>query len=118
MDHLADNSVVLIVFEGEDAVEETAVGACVIEGDVEQVYGRILDVRALLASIPIQTVHKVFVFNRGALSTVGVDLMTWWHQGYSKLFACAHISDLQCHLRIVSMWLLKGYFFNFLFNFK
>lgn len=75
MDHLADESVVLIVVEEEDAVEEAAVGARVIEGDVEKVYGCILDVVAPFTAVPIQTVQEVIIFNDGAVPIVGVDLV-------------------------------------------
>lgn len=81
VDHLADNGVVLIVGVEEDAVEEAAVGARVVEGDVEQVYGRVLDVVAPLTSVPVHTVHKVVAFNGGAVLVVGVDLVPQTHQG-------------------------------------
>lgn len=56
MDHLADEADVLIVIKEEDAIEEASVGASVIEGDVEQVYWRILDVVAPFSPIPVQAV--------------------------------------------------------------
>lgn len=76
VDHFADNGGEFVVFIGKDAVEEAAVCARVIQGDVENIDGRVLDVVAPLAPVPIQTVHEVFVFDRGAHLTVGVDLMT------------------------------------------
>lgn len=75
MHHFADDRVVLVVLVAEDAVEETVVGARVVEGDVEQVNGCILDVVAPLTSVPIQAVEEVLVFNTGAVLVVGVDLM-------------------------------------------
>lgn len=80
MDHLADDSVVLVVVVEEDAVEEAAVRARVVEGDVEQVYGRVLDVAAPLASIPVDAVQELFIFDSGVVLLVGVDLLpgeTW-----------------------------------------
>lgn len=85
MDHLADQSVVLIVFEEEDSVEEAAVGARVVEGDVEQVYGRILNVAAPFTSVPVHTVYKLITFNHGAALTVGVDLVAVMLSLFKKL---------------------------------
>lgn len=74
MYHLADDGAVLVVLVEEDAVEEAAVGARVVEGDVEQVYGAILDVVARLAPDPIQAVQKLVARDGGAILVVGVDL--------------------------------------------
>ncbi len=79
MDNLADDGVVLIVTVEEDAVEEAAVGARVVEGDVEQVYGRILDVIAPFTPIPVHAVQEVFIFDGGAVLVVGVDLKPQRH---------------------------------------
>lgn len=81
MDNLADDGVVLIVFVEEGAVEEAAVGARVVEGDIEQVYGRVLDVVASLTSVPVDALQKLFVFDVGALLVVGVDLVSQKHLG-------------------------------------
>lgn len=74
MDDLADDGVVFIVAVEEDAVEEAAVGARVVEGDVEQVYGRILDVGAPFTPVPVHALQKLFVFDGGAVLVVSVDL--------------------------------------------
>lgn len=79
--HLADDSVVFVVVVEEDAVEEAAVGARVIEGDVEQVYGRVLDVVVSLTAIPVDALQELIVFNVGAVLVVGVDLFTHKHRG-------------------------------------
>ncbi len=79
MDDLADDGVVFIVGVEEDAVEEAAVGARVVEGDVEKVYGRILDVRAPFTPVPVYTVQKLFAFDGGAVLVVGVDLKPQRH---------------------------------------
>lgn len=71
--HLADHGVVLVVAVEEGAVEEAAVGARVIEGDIEQVDGGVLDVVAPLASVPVDALQKLLVFDGGAI-VVGVDL--------------------------------------------
>lgn len=81
MDHLADHGVVLVVFVEEDAVEEAAVGARVVEGDIEQVYGCVLDVFASLTSVPVDALQKLFTFDVGALLVVGVDLVSQKHRG-------------------------------------
>lgn len=73
MDHLADHGVVLVLLVEEGAVEEAAVGARVVEGDVEQVDGRVLDVVAPLASVPADAFQKLFVLDGGTI-VVGVDL--------------------------------------------
>lgn len=75
MDHLADHGVVLIlVVVEEGAVEEAAVGPRVVEGDVEQVDGRVLDVAAPLASVPVDALQKLLVLDGGPV-VVGVDLV-------------------------------------------
>lgn len=71
--HLADHGVVLVVGVEEGAVEEAAVGARVVEGDVEQVDGGVLDVAAPLASFPDDALQKLLVLDGGAV-VVGVDL--------------------------------------------
>lgn len=74
MHHLADFVLVLVVGIDEGAVQEALVGARVVEGDVEQVDGSILDVIASLAAIPVDAVHELIVLDRGAVLIVGVDL--------------------------------------------
>lgn len=74
MDHLADHGVVLVLIVEEGAVEEAAVGSRVVEGDVEQVDGRVLDVVAPLASVPVDAFQKLLVLDGGPV-VVGVDLV-------------------------------------------
>lgn len=74
MHHFADNVVVLVVIVGEDAVEKAPVSARVIEGDIEQVYGRILNVLAPFASVPVDTICKLVILNGGFIPIVGVYL--------------------------------------------
>lgn len=74
MHHFADVGVVLVVLVEEDSVEEALVGARVVEGHVEQVYGRVLDVVAPLAAVPVHTVHEVVVFDGGTVLVIRVDL--------------------------------------------
>lgn len=74
MDHLADDGVVLVVLVGEQAVEEAAVGARVVEGHVQQVNGRVLDVVASLASVPVDAVGELLVFDHAAVLVEAVDL--------------------------------------------
>lgn len=91
MDHLADDVVVLVVIEEEDAVEEAAVGARIVEGDIEQVYGPVLDVAASLTAVPVNALQKLFVFDGGAILVVGVDLVPWKHQGQQKThYSCTY----------------------------
>lgn len=72
--HLADDGVVLVVLVEEDAVEEALVGSRVVEGDVEQVDGRVLDVVAAFAAVPVDAVHELVALDGPALLIVGVDL--------------------------------------------
>lgn len=74
MDHLADDGVVLVVIIGEHAVEEAAVGACVVEGHVQQVNGCVLDVVASLASVPVNALGELLVFDHAAVLVEAVDL--------------------------------------------
>lgn len=85
VNHLADKADILIVFKEEDAVEEASVGARVIEGDVEHVYRRILDVFASFSPVPIQTLHELFVFNHGAAIVVAIDLEPQRDKGKLKI---------------------------------
>lgn len=93
MDHLADDGVELVVVVEEDAVEEAAVRARVVEGDVEQVNGRVLDVAAPLASVPVDAVQELFIFDGGVVFLVGVDLLPGdtWRLLYSLLTAHARM---------------------------
>lgn len=95
MDHLADDGAVLVVVVEEDAVEEALVGARVIEGDIEQVYGRVLDVVAPLASVPIYAVHEVVALDVLAFLCVGVDLVPRRHQGSSKTIKTVSEREIQ-----------------------
>lgn len=100
MDHLADDVDVLVVTVEESAVEETAVGARIVEGDVEQVYGRVLDVGASLAAFPLDALHELFVFDDGAVLVVGVDLVPWKHQGQQKTNHSCTINICTNYIRI------------------
>lgn len=74
VDHLADHGVVLVLIVEEGAVEEAAVGSRVVEADVEQVDGRVLDVVAPLAPVPEDALQKLLVLDGGPV-VVGVDLV-------------------------------------------
>lgn len=66
---------VLIAGESEVAVEVAAVGARVIEGDVEDVNGAVLHVQCVLAAIPIQTIIETVVKDFGChFRVIAVDL--------------------------------------------
>uniref|UniRef100_A0A0E9V150 Uncharacterized protein n=1 Tax=Anguilla anguilla TaxID=7936 RepID=A0A0E9V150_ANGAN len=67
VDQLAGFGGVLIEGVGEDAVKQTTVCARVIEGDVEDVNGGILNVIRVFAAVPVQSVLKTVVQNGGSL---------------------------------------------------
>ncbi|TNN53210.1 hypothetical protein EYF80_036571 [Liparis tanakae] len=100
LDHLADIGAVLVVGVEEDAVEEASVGARVVVGDVEQVDGRVLDVRAPLTSVPINPIHEVFVLDDRALLIVGVDLMPQRQSGEAAQFEALAHDRLRVRVRL------------------
>lgn len=74
MHHLVHGVEVLVVFVGEGAVEEAAVGSRVVEGDVQNVDGGVLDVVAPLAAVPVDAILEEVVFDGGSVLIVAVDL--------------------------------------------
>lgn len=60
-DEFGGVGVELVAGEGEVTAEEAAVGARVIEGDVEDVDGAVLHIHSVLAAVPIQTVNETLV---------------------------------------------------------
>ena len=76
MHKLADNGLVFVELVRQEPVEEATVGARVIEGDIEEVDGRILYVIALLTAAPVHAVLKALIHNVLALLIVIIYLMT------------------------------------------
>lgn len=83
MHKLADNSLVFVELIRQEPVEVATVGARVIEGDIEEVDGRILYVLALLTAAPVHTVLEALIHNVLALLIVIIYLMTQWQLGHS-----------------------------------
>ena len=72
---LEDLGLVLVVLVGEQPADATAVRPGVVEGDVGQEDGGVLDVIALPAAEPVQAVLKPLALH-GALIVVVVDLQS------------------------------------------
>lgn len=76
MHNLADNGLVFVELVRQEPVEEATVGARVIEGDIEEVDGRILYVLAPLTAVPVHTILEALIHNVLALLIVIIYLMT------------------------------------------
>lgn len=70
----------LVVFVAEHSVEDAAVDAGVVEGDVEEVHRRVLEVKGVLAAVPLHAVLKALVDDAGRLAVVAVNLSRRQHR--------------------------------------
>lgn len=58
----------------EDAVEDAAVDARVVEGDVQDVHRRVLNVEGFPAAVPLHPILKALVDDVGHLSVITINL--------------------------------------------
>lgn len=58
----------------QDAVEDAAVDARVVEGDVQDVHGRVLNVEGFPAAVPLHPILKALVHDVGHLTVIAVNL--------------------------------------------